>query len=360
MDLRWIADAEYSIVQIATPYATGTGFIYPNQKFIITNEHVVRDNKNVVIEGKLFPRQSAEVIYLDEKFDIAFLALPETNELAAGLKMPDKVIDLGEIVFALGHPFGLKFSTTKGIISSLNYTLDGIKFIQHDAALNPGNSGGPLLTADGHLAGVNTFIHKDGQNIGIALPIDDLNKMVAAYIDLYPEQTIKCQACEFLLIEAKRHNDYCTNCGAVVKYFYTIDEYEPAGMNQKIEEVINALGFDVKICRRGLSNWEINSGSAKVNIAYHEKSGFLIADATLCYLPKSSMDDIYTYLMKQNYFNKGMTFSLKDNNIVISSIIYDQHMHVETCKKLINNLIKSADRYDNVLVEQFGAVGVKE
>ncbi len=360
MDLRWIAEAEYSIVQIATPYATGTGFIYPNQKFIVTNEHVVRDNNKVIVEGKSLLRQSADVIYLDEKYDIAFLALPELLGKINALKIQSTEIELGEVVFALGHPFGLKFSATKGIISSLDHTLEGIKFIQHDAALNPGNSGGPLLTSEGHLAGVNTFIHKDGQKIGIALPIENLNKMVSAYIDFYPQQTVKCQACDYLLIEAIRYDDYCINCGAVVKYFYTINEYEPTGMNQKIEDVINALGFDVKICRRGLSNWEINSGSAKVNIAYHEKSGFLIADATLCYLPKTSMDDIYTYLMKQNYYNKGMTFSLKDNNIVISSIIYDQHMHVETCKKLINNLIKNADRYDNVLIEQFGAVGIKD
>ncbi len=360
MDLKWIAEAEFSIVQIATPYATGTGFVFPKQKFIVTNEHVVRDNNKVVIEGKSIPRQSVDVIYLDEKHDIAFLALPELTDNFSALKIRANALDLGEIVFALGHPFGLKFSTTKGIISSLDYRLEGIRFIQHDAALNPGNSGGPLLTAEGHLAGVNTFVHRDGQNIGIALPIEILDKMVADYLHHFPHQIVKCQACEYLLVETLRRDDYCTNCGAEVKYFCTIDEYEPAGMNQKIEDVIDALGFDVKICRRGLSNWEINSGSAKVNVAYHEKSGFLIADATLCYLPKSSMDEIYIYLMKQNYFNKGMTFSLKDNNIVISSIIYDQHMHVETCKKLINNLIKSADRYDNVLVEQFGAIGVKE
>ena len=64
-------------------------------------------------------------------------------------------------------------------------------------------------------------------------------------------------------------------------------------------------------------------------------SGFLIADASLCYLPMQNMGAIYTYLLKQNFHNKGMTFALKDNNIVISSLIYDQHMHFETCKKLL-------------------------
>ncbi|MBL0082134.1 MAG: hypothetical protein IPP37_06720 [Saprospiraceae bacterium] len=70
------------------------------------------------------------------------------------------------------------------------------------------------------------------------------------------------------------------------------------------------------------------------------------------------MTRIYTYLMKQNYHNKGMTFALKDNNIVISSLIYDQHMHFESCKKTINKLIRAADKYDNILIEQFGAMAI--
>jgi serine protease Do len=357
MDLKWINDAEQAIVQIATPFSTGTGFIFPGKNIIVTNEHVIRDNNKVVIEGKHFERQSVEVVFCDEKYDIAFLLPPKEIGITFLQKQVNE-LELGDVVFALGHPFGLKFSATKGIISSLDYETGGIRYIQHDAALNPGNSGGPLLTSRGELAGVNTFIHREGQSIGIALTLFDLQKMIDEYANFAPNKAIRCTSCEQFLLEKNRKDDYCSNCGTPVKYLNDIDDYEPLGMNKKIEDVITSLGFDVEICRRGSANWEITSGSAKVNIAYHEKSGFLVADATLCYLPKTNMEPIYTYLMKQNYFNKGISFSLKDNNIVMSSLIYDQHMHFETCKKILDKLIRSADKYDNILVDSFGAIAV--
>jgi serine protease Do len=357
MDIKWINDVEYAIVQIATPYSTGTGFIFPGENIIVTNEHVVRDNNKVVIEGKNIARQAVEVIFCDEKYDIAFLFAPKQT-VKSTLELQTQDLKIGDTVFACGHPFGLKFSTTKGIISSLDYETNGIKYIQHDAALNPGNSGGPLLTVDGKLAGINTFIHREGQSIGIALNMFYLQKAVDEYIKVFPDKAIRCSSCECILLEKNKKDDYCSNCGTPTKYFNVLDDYEPIGMNKKIEDVITSLGFDVEICRRGSANWEISSGSAKVNVAYHEKSGFLIADATLCYLPKENMDEIYTYLMKQNYFNKGISFSLKDNNIVMSSLIYDQHMHSETCRKVLDKLLKNADKYDTILVESFGATAV--
>ncbi len=359
MDLGWIGSAEKAIVQIATPYSTGTGFIFPEYRIIVTNEHVIRDNKKVIIEGLDIKRQEVEVLFFDEKYDVAFLALPE-NCTNNNLNIGEVKISTGDIVFALGHPFGLKFSTTKGIVSGTKYIVGDITYIQHDAALNPGNSGGPLLTIDGVIAGVNTFVVKEGQNIGIALPISDLKKIVESYQLVFPEKAVKCSACETVLIECKKQSNYCNNCGVEVKYFDEIEEYESTGINKKIEEIIDELGYDVAICRRGLSNWEINDGSVQINITYNEKSGFIIADATLGYLPKSNLIEVYTYLMKQNYFNKGIVFSLKEKNIVISSIIYDKHMYVESSKKIISKLIKCADTYDNLLNEQFGVILINQ
>ena len=354
MELSWISDTESMVVQIATPYTTGTGFVIKEYGVIVTNEHVVRDNRKVVIESKNIERQLVDVLYLDEKNDVAFLFMPDC--IAENKYCFNEKPMVGDIVFAFGHPFGLKFSTTKGIISSVDYELGGLRYIQHDAALNPGNSGGPLFTARGELLGINTFIAKEGQNIGIALPMEKLHPLMADYQKYRPNKVIRCQSCEFVLEEGLRKNNYCSNCGAGVRYISDAVVYEAEGICKKLEDILRDLGYDVDISRRGIANWEISKGSAVVNISYNEKSGFLVADATLCYLPKTNMENIYTYLMKQNYLNKGMTFSLKDNNIVISSLIYDQHMHYETCKKLIDKLIKSADAYDNILIEQFGAV----
>ncbi|HMS99532.1 MAG TPA: trypsin-like peptidase domain-containing protein [Saprospiraceae bacterium] len=346
------------VVQIATPYATGTGFVLSASGLIVTNEHVVRDNARVVIEGLAFERQQTDVIYLDEKLDLAFLMLPQPSCELVSLLWANEMPDAGDAVLACGHPFGYKFSITRGIISSVEYELGALAYFQHDAALNPGNSGGPLLSMDGRLLGINTFMVDGGQNIGIALPYSEIKKVAEAYKEIMPARVVKCVSCNQMLEETTPRNRYCLHCGAKVKYISDAPAYEAFGISKKIEEVLIQLGYDVAICRRGVNNWEISQGSAKVNIVYHEPSGFLIADATLCYLPNENMTRIYTYLMKQNYHNKGMTFALKDNNIVISSLIYDQHMHFESCKKTINKLIKAADKYDNILIEQFGATAI--
>ena len=103
---------------------------------------------------------------------------------------------------------------------------------------------------------------------------------------------------------------------------------------KKIEDVLSQLGYDVEICRRGINNWEISHGSARSTLLITNLR-FLIADASLCYLPMQNMGAIYTYLLKQNFHNKGMTFALKDNNIVISSLIYDPaHAFWDVQKKL--------------------------
>lgn len=353
-DLPWLKDVENLIVQIATPYNSGTGFVIPQYQIIITNEHVVRENKSVVIEGKMIERQKASVVFLDEYKDIAFLHYEHVKEKFRDIEIYNGSITLGSSVLALGHPFGLKFTATRGIISSLNYELGTMTYLQHDAALNPGNSGGPLFNSEGKLLGLNTFIIKEGQNIGLALPFSEILDRLEKYHPNFPQKAIICGSCNSLLLEHLASNTHCISCGSGVTYIKDSIDYEATGICKKVESVIESLGYDVMISRKGIGNWEINKGSALINITYHEKSGYLIADATLCYLSNKDIDKVYVYLLKQNYHIKGMTFSLRDNQIVISATIYDQQLHFETCKKSLERLIKNADQYDNILVSQFG------
>jgi serine protease Do len=358
-NLDWITKIEdFCVVQISSPYNSGTGFILWDSNIIITNEHVIRDNKSVVIEGKNIERQSCEVIFIDELYDLAFLSAPklftkEEHIISFGNL---EEVNVGDPVYAAGHPFGLKFSTTKGIISNTSLSLSGIDYLQHDASLNPGNSGGPLFNTKGELVGVNTFIHKDGSNIGIALPIVELKNILEMYLPISPTKAIKCPSCKNINTSFKEKNNHCTTCGTALISFNEIEEYVSSGIAKKIEDIIVDSGYNVEICRRGGNSWEIKQGTSAVQISYHDKTGFIIAESKLCYLPGNNILDIYTYLMKQNYYNKGLSFSLKENTIMLSTIIYDQNLRIESCKKILNSLIKNADRYDNILVEQFGAI----
>lgn len=78
---------------------------------------------------------------------------------------------MGDVVVAIGHPFGLKFSATQGIVSGRESLQHNLPYIQHDAALNPGNSGGPLISDSGEVIGRTPLLYREGESMGYSLPI---------------------------------------------------------------------------------------------------------------------------------------------------------------------------------------------
>lgn len=343
------------VVQIATPYSTGTGFYLPKYKVIITNEHVVRDNKMVVVTGTKVTKQLAKVVFLDENHDLAFLLIDEQPDIDINVEIFDgEEVSIGSEVIALGHPFGLEYSVTKGIVSSLDHKVGNINYIQHDAALNPGNSGGPLINKAGEVIGVNTFIVKKGNNIGFSLPYAVIKSSLEDYKSNYGKLAVSCSACSHIVVD-KKEASYCSNCGAEIMLIQNIVPYEPQGVNKTLEQMIEQLGYNVLLSRTGPSSWSIVKGSALINISYHEKSGLITGDAHLCELPDEDIIHIYSYLLKQNYSLDGHTFSVKDNDIILSLLIYDQYFKQDIAVTLFKNLFELSDHYDDILVDDFKA-----
>ncbi|MBK8626212.1 MAG: trypsin-like peptidase domain-containing protein [Saprospiraceae bacterium] len=357
MDIRDIINLyESAIVQIATPYSTGTGFYIKAFEMIITNEHVVRGNKSVVIAGKNFEKEIADIIYLDSKYDIAFLKPPLSHEMSAvSIGDFDKIHE-GDKVIAIGHPFGLKYTVTQGIISSLLHEEEDVKYIQHDAALNPGNSGGPLVDSKGMVIGINTFVIQNGNKIGFSLPITYMVSCIMDFNEGKGKKGVRCPSCKKISFEGNHIiSAHCVNCGTALTMISLLEDYEPYGVCLSIENMISQLGYPVALTRKGPNNWSIKNGSATVNISYYEKTGLLVGDVYMCTLPESNIDKVYYYLLQQNYVLQGLSFSVKDQDIILSLLIYDQYINSETMLKLFNSLLTAADKYDNELIEKFGA-----
>jgi len=165
----------------------GSGVIVRPDGLIVTNNHVIAgaDEIRVVLhDGREFP---ARVIAADDKFDIGILKIDPKGEKLPTLELKDSdEINVGDLVLAIGDPFGVGQTVTMGIISALARTNVGIGdygyYIQTDAAINPGNSGGALISTDGKLVGINTAIYsKSGGNIGIGFAIP--SNMVARVLD---------------------------------------------------------------------------------------------------------------------------------------------------------------------------------
>ena len=343
------------IVQIATPYSTGTGFLLEQYDIIITNEHVVRNNKTVIVYGKHFEKQLTDVFFLDKKHDLAFLKMPSAiQSLKVELGEKDKLTE-GDKVVAIGHPYGLKYTATQGIVSNTYHLVDEIVFIQHDAALNPGNSGGPLINEKGEIVGINTFILKDGENLGFSLPSHYIQSTIEAFKGGNNDYGARCASCMNIVFEKQREGKYCIHCGSKLKLPSMIEEFEPAGMPKTIESMLEQLGYDIRLCRRGPNSWEMQKGSAKIRVSYFEKNGLIIGDAFLCLLPSKNIKPIYEYILRTNYSLKGLTISVKGQDIILSLLIYDRYFNSETGLRLFKNLFQQADDLDNILVEEYGA-----
>lgn len=344
------------VVQIATPFSVGTGFYLKEYKLIITNEHVVRGNKDVVIESKGIARKISKVKYLDVKHDLAFIEGPEHFEGQEVFLHETENYDQGDPVLAIGHPFGLKYTATQGIISNVMHQQNELFYIQHDAALNPGNSGGPLVNEMGEVLGVNTFIIQNGQSIGFSLPARYLKQSLDDYLSGSGKTGVRCGSCSNIVFEPNSEDKYCPFCGSEITMISDIEDYIPTGIRMEIEQVLEQLGYQVNLTRRGPFNWEIERGSAKIMLSYHEDSGIIAGDAFLCSLPKENIKEIYVFLLQQNYILEGLSFGILKQDIILSVQIFDHSFKPEIGLLVFNELFEQANKYDDILLKDFGAV----
>lgn len=173
-----IEDSINSVVTIRTDVAQGTGFIINDEGYIVTNAHVLSGGHRVVAITSEKQTITAEFIGYDADFDLALLKIPGSyNSLSLG---DSDEIQIGEKVIAIGNPLGLQFSVSEGIVSAVDRQgLNELEaYIQTDAALNPGNSGGPLINKNGEVIGINNFKISGGENIGFALESDYIKQIV--------------------------------------------------------------------------------------------------------------------------------------------------------------------------------------
>jgi serine protease Do len=353
-----------TVVQIATKSGTGTGFYLCDYDLIITNNHVIRDNRKVTVKARTFDKKLAQVVFADERFDLAFLLPPVSMRDLPELKLGKyEVLKDGDTVLAIGHPYGLNYTATQGVISRVNRVQQGLKYIQIDAAINPGNSGGPLVNTSGEVVGVNTFIIKGGDNLGFALPVSYLKEALEQYKPIYGELAIRCPSCSTLVTEQNLEGTkYCPNCGTEIDFPKKEegDETPISGIARTIEEILEKIGFNKDLARTGQNKWEVEEGSAKIKISYNPENYFIISDAHLCQLPKQGIKELYTYLLRENFHLKGKFFSLHEGNVVLSSLIYDLDINLETGEQMFRDLFNKADHYDSVLIDQFACPPILE
>lgn len=171
----------------------GSGFVWDDQGYIVTNHHVVAGATQIEVEFADGQTVEAEIIGSDPNSDLAVIKIDPSVTALSPLSLGDsEVLQVGQLTIAIGNPFGQEFTMTSGIVSAVGRTIRGgngfysiPQAIQTDAAINPGNSGGPLLNRNGHVIGINTqIISRSGgsSGIGFAVPINIAKEVIPALI----------------------------------------------------------------------------------------------------------------------------------------------------------------------------------
>jgi putative serine protease PepD len=181
-----------SVAQIAATspngVATGSGFVVDAKGLVVTNAHVVDGAEGLTVKFGDAAARPATLVGKDDSTDVALLRVDATGLNLAPLALGDSSkVTVGDATYAIGNPFGLDRTLTTGVVSAVSRQLhspngsaiDGA--IQTDAALNPGNSGGPLLDATGAVIGINSQIESSGGNsgIGFAVPSNTVRTVIA-------------------------------------------------------------------------------------------------------------------------------------------------------------------------------------
>lgn len=153
----------------------GSGFILSADGYVVTNNHVVERAQEIKVILSDESELKATVVGRDPKTDVALLKVDRKETLPSAMLGDSDQLDVGEVVVAIGNPFGLSHTVTQGIVSAKERSIGHgayDDFIQTDASINPGNSGGPLLNLHGEVIGINTAIVASAQGIGFAIPIN--------------------------------------------------------------------------------------------------------------------------------------------------------------------------------------------
>jgi hypothetical protein len=229
--------------------------------------------------------------------------------------------------------------------------MQGRNYIQTDAAVNPGNSGGPMLNAQGEVIGITTSKFNDADNMGFAVPITTLAEEFERVQQIASNSFhILCESCASLI---GQRTEYCENCGQ--KIDITVFE-EPALTQLAVfcEQAISGLGINPVLARQGYEFWEFYSGSSLVRLFVYNQN-YLYATSPINLLPQQGVNTVLTELVTKDVW--PFKLGIHDKEIFVSYRVHISDIfskHGEEVKKNIAELFRKANELDDYFVEKFG------
>ncbi|HTR53908.1 MAG TPA: serine protease [Kofleriaceae bacterium] len=345
---------QLGVFQVFTGGGTGSGFLV-DKNLLVTNTHVVAPYRTVAIEQRDKVRITGKVRRLNPKRDLAIVELSQPLD---GAILPVSELDdlqAKQAVDIIGFPVGLPLSITEGVVSNPKQLLDGQHFVQTDAAINPGNSGGPILDESQQIVAVTTCKLRSADMVGFGIPSIDVHKFLEGFREQTAEFGVMCPACDVLLENAER---YCASCGSDLEALELATYFEPPEPHPIVEFVERGLAnakIDPVLARHGAQNWSFHSGSAPVKI-WSCCSEHLCFSSPLAQPGKQKLGDLFRFLLSADH--APLSFDLYENLIRLNLTFHVSdvfaHARDDEMSAWIAQFVAAADKFDNLLVEQFG------
>ncbi|MDR1680916.1 MAG: trypsin-like peptidase domain-containing protein [Prevotellaceae bacterium] len=349
MEKKNIYNAVYKV-----NHAGGSGSCFYLKKYnlFVTNYHVVEGFKKLAIKDNNKNPFPADVVLVNPKRDIALLAAQGDFSWLPDITLADLAsVGIGQKINVAGYPFGMPFTVTEGTVSSPKQLMNNNYYIQTDAAVNPGNSGGPMFNENDELIAITVSKFNDADNTGFGIPVTALQEILAG-IDGLDRSTfnVQCHGCdEFINTE----EEFCPSCGEkMIENIFC--ERGLTDLAVFCEEAIGDLGIDPVLARVGNESWVFHQGSSEIRIFVYNRA-YLICTSPINILPKKDLEAVLTYLV-------GADLSPYQLGIDGNQIFLSYRLHIsdifsdyrDEIKRNISRLALKADEQDNFLAEQYG------
>ncbi len=331
---------------------SGSCFYLKNYDLFVTNYHVVEGFREVALQDNDKNRFYARVVLVNPVRDIALLkadgdfsALPEI-----ALSALDEV-SIGQRINVAGYPFGMPFTVTEGTVSSPRQLMNDSYYIQTDAAVNPGNSGGPMFNDSNELVAITVSKLNNADNMGFGIPVASLRELLEQIADLDTSIfNVQCNSCDEFISEEE---EYCPSCGDKLPE-NVFKERTLTDLAVFCEEAIEAMGINPVLARVGYESWVFHKGSSEIRIFVYNRQ-YLFCTSPLNVLPKKNLEPVLSYLLNADV--RPYQFGLDGNQIYISYRVHISDVfseYGEEVQKNLTNMAFKADELDNYLADTFG------
>lgn len=331
---------------------SGSCFYLKQYDLFVTNYHVVEGFREVALEDRAKNRYLARVILVNPQSDIALLAVEGDFSALPEVSLAGEDVCLGQKISVAGYPFGMPFTATEGTISSPRQLVDERYYIQTDAAVNPGNSGGPMFNQKGEIVAITSGKISNADNMGFGIPVALLRTLLEQIGDLDRNSFhVQCHSCEEFITDDE---EYCPSCGEKLSE----NVFAQRGLTDLAafcEAAIAEMGIHPVLARVGYESWTFHKGSSEIRIFVYQRS-YLFCTSPLNNLPKKNLEPVLTYLLSAEDI-KPYQLGLDGNQIYLSYRVHISDIFsdfAEEIRKNITGMAFKADEMDNYLVDTFG------